>query len=133
MIPHASPISLKVKMLIIIVTTKLTTMRMKFRVCSDGCNFWYHSPCVLRKRPTNFHQMTKRKNGFAAILNWLLRVLFSFEHKYLGKRSFMVDFWLLKKIFYLKEKWVSSIFCYYYPLTMYQQVAAPHWLSLLKF
>ena len=32
------------------------------------------------------------------------RILFLYQHKHLGKRSFMVDFSFLKNIFYRKEK-----------------------------
>ena len=30
-------------------------------VFCDGCNLWYHSPCVLRKCPTNIPSNDKRK------------------------------------------------------------------------
>ena len=33
-------------------------------VCCDGCNLWYHSPCVLRKWPKNIPSNDKKKKSF---------------------------------------------------------------------
>ena len=30
----------------------------------DGCNLWYHSPCVLRKWPKNIPSNNKKKKSF---------------------------------------------------------------------
>ena len=33
-------------------------------VCCYGCNFWYHSPCALRKWPKNIPSNDKKKKWF---------------------------------------------------------------------
>ena len=39
-------------------------------VCCDGCNVWYHSPCVLRKWPKNIPSNDKKKRmALAAVLD----------------------------------------------------------------
>ena len=75
-----------------------------------------------------FHQMTKGNNGFGAVLNWLLRLLFLYQHTHIGEQKYFL------KIFFLwKKSEYHQFFCYYYPLTKYQQGPAPHWVSLLIF
>ena len=126
---YPSPISLKVKMLIIKVMKKVMMVRMKFygfsvMVATYGTTHHVSWGSVQQI----FHQMTKGNNGFGAVLNWLLRLLFLYQHTHIGEQKYFL------KIFFLwKKSEYHQFFCYYYPLTKYQQGPAPHWVSLLIF